>query len=85
MSVTADAPVRKNGCMANKKKPTGGKHATPRTNIGVPDDWHHVLRRIAAKRQQTLVYALIALLRQEAERLDVLDLPPAPWEIDEDE
>lgn len=68
--------------MAKQKKPTGGKHKTTRINVGVPEDWHAVMRKIAAKRQQPLVYALIAVVKQEAERLEIEGLPPPPWEED---
>jgi len=70
--------------MAKSKKPTGGKHKTHRINVGVPFDWHAVLRKIAAKRQQPVVYAIISLAVAEAERLQITDLPPTPWESDED-
>jgi hypothetical protein len=65
--------------MAKPKKPTGGKHKTHRINVGIPEDWHAVLRRIAAKRQQPVVYAIIALAQLEAERLEI-DTPQTPWE-----
>lgn len=65
-----------------KKKPSGGKNTTPRVNVGVPEPWHAVLRRIAAKRQQPILFSLIALLIQEAERLDIPEVPAPPWEED---
>jgi hypothetical protein len=52
--------------------------------VGIPEDWHAVLRRIAAKRQQPVVYAIISLAAAEAERLEIPDPPPTPWESDND-
>ncbi len=63
-----------------KKKPTGGKHTTQRINVGVPEPWHSVLRKLAAKRQQPVLYTLIALLKAEAEEQGIDELPPAPWD-----
>lgn len=63
-----------------KPRRTGGKNKTPRVNVGIPENWHAVARKVAAKRQQPVVYAIIALLQQEAERLQIEALPPTPWE-----
>jgi hypothetical protein len=68
-----------------KKKSSSGKHTTPRVNVGVPEDWHAVLRRIAAKHRQPLIYTLISLAKAEAESLGFTDLPPTPWDESEDE
>lgn len=62
-----------------KQQPKGGRHKTPRVNVGVPEVWHAVLRRIAAKRQQPVLYAIISLVQQEAERLGLGGIPPPPW------
>lgn len=63
-----------------KKKP---KHKTPRVNIGMPAEWHAVIRRLAAKRQQPLLYRLIALIEQEAEKEGLTGLPTTPWDEEE--
>lgn len=78
-SAVADPPVKKRG-MA-KKKPTGGKHSTLRVNVGVPEPWHSLLRRIAAANRQPVLYAIITLAKAEAERLGLTDIPTAPWEV----
>ncbi|MDB5313481.1 MAG: hypothetical protein JWO38_7683 [Gemmataceae bacterium] len=70
------------GFMA-KKSNSGGKNKTPRVNVGVPEAWHAVIRRVAAKRQQPILFTLISLVIQEAERLELTDLPPAPWDEEE--
>ena len=67
-----------------KSKPTGGKHKKKRVNVGVPEDWHAVMRRLSAKRQQPVVYLLIALVAKEAEEAGLTGLPPAPSENDPD-
>ena len=67
-----------------KKKPTGGQHKTARVNVGVPEPWHAVARRLAAKRQQPVLYLLISLLQREATEQGIGDVPPPPWEdVDE--
>ena len=82
VAVVEDSPDILEG-MANPKKPTGGKHKTHRINVGVPEDWHAVLRKLAAKRQQPVVYLIISLAAAEASRLKLPDLPPTPWEADD--
>lgn len=66
-----------------KKKPTGGKHKTERISVGVPERWHAVARKLAAKRQQPVLYLLIALLKDEAEKQGIPDLPQPPWEAED--
>lgn len=66
--------------MAKNKKPTGGKHKTPRRNVGVPEDWHAILRRCSAARKSTVVFTLIDLIAKEAEAQSITQLPPFPWE-----
>lgn len=56
-----------------------------RRMVAVPLPWTSVLRKMAAKRMTTPLYFLIGAVKTEAERLGITDLPPAPWEIDEDE
>lgn len=63
-----------------KKRPTGETRKTHRVNVGVPEEWHAVMRRLAAKRQQPVLYLLIALAKAEAEKLGVKDVPAPPWE-----
>lgn len=66
-----------------KKKPTGGQHKTARVNVGVPEPWHAVARRLAAKRQQPVLYLLISLLQREAKEQGMGDVPLPPWEGNE--
>lgn len=63
-----------------KKKTTSGKHATKRINIGVPEQWHTVLRRIAAKNKRSVLFSLIAMVEREAAEAGITDLPPTPWD-----
>lgn len=63
-----------------KKKPSGGKHKTARVNVGVPEPWHALARRLAAKRQQPVIYLLISLLKSEAEEEGMSEIPVPPWE-----
>lgn len=62
------------------KKRSNDRHKTPRVNVGVPEPWHAVARKVAAKRQQPVLYMLIALLKAEAEKQEIGDLPAPPWD-----
>lgn len=62
-----------------KKKPTVGKNATKRINVGFPEKWHAVARRLAAKRQQPVLFMLIALMEREAKEQGLQDVPAPPW------
>ncbi len=59
-----------------KKKPNNRK---PRLNVSVPADWHAVMRRLAAKAKQPVLYLLIALVEAEATRQGLIGLPTPPW------
>jgi hypothetical protein len=83
VSAVSPAVVRTGGM--SKKKPTGGKHKTPRINVGVPEEWHAVLRKLAAKRQQPVLYTLISLVEQEATKVGIEDVPSPPWDEESDE
>lgn len=61
------------------KKPTGGKHTTPRQNIGVPGEWHAVMRQLAAKQKMLVLWYMLDLVAQKADELGV-DRPALPWE-----
>lgn len=83
MRSTATIATATNEVMAkNTKKPAGGDRPTPRVNVGVPEPWHAVLRRLAAKNRQPVIYTIIALAKAEAERQGITDLPLAPWDED---
>jgi hypothetical protein len=92
---TPGSPYTVDGCVTLCKSCHGPQPRRPRgqrfkdepglpRNVGIPEDWHAVLRRIAAKRQQPVVYAIISLAAAEAERLEIPDPPPTPWESDND-
>lgn len=83
MAAVIAVPVARIPDMA-KKKPTGGKHKTHRVNVGVPEEWHAVMRRLAAKRQQPVTYLLIALVKQEAEAQGITDVPVPPWDAEDE-
>lgn len=61
------------------KRPTGGKHKTPRTPLQMPKDWVVIARKIAAIKKQPTTWALIAIIEQEARALGIEDLPSLPW------
>ncbi len=72
--------VKTDGMAKSPKKPVGGKHVTPRVNMGIPEPWHAIMRRIAAKKRQPAIYVLIEMLAAEAPKHGITDLPSAPWE-----
>ena len=67
-----------------KKKPTGGKHKTPRVNVGVPGEWHAVMRKLAAAGKQPVLWFLIDLTAKAAAEAG-MEHPPFPWEDPEGE
>ncbi len=79
MTTTAE-PTRHIIPNMGKKKPVGGKHVTKRVNVGMPEKWHAIARRLSAKKQQPVTYLLIALLQAEAAKQGLNDLPSPPWE-----
>lgn len=68
-----------------KKKPAGSDRKTHRVNVGVPEEWHAVMRKLAAKQKQPVLYMLIALVEQEASKQGLADLPVPPWDSTSDE
>ncbi len=64
------------GRMGKEKPDRGRRH---RVNVGVPEPWHAVLRKLAAKARQPVLYLLIALVEAEATRQGLIGLPKPPW------
>lgn len=69
--------------MAKDNKKPSGAHKTKRINVAIPEEWHALLRKIAAHNRQPLLYALVATLAAEAERLGLKEIPAFPWEENE--
>ncbi len=63
-----------------KKKPTGGKHTTPRRPIQMPADWHAIVKKIAVQQRRPAMWVLIEMVKAKAEEMGIPDLPPGPWE-----
>jgi len=61
------------------KKPKGGQHKTQRQPVQIPVEWISVARKAALKKQQPLMWYLVSLLGDAAEK-EGLDLPRFPWE-----
>lgn len=68
-----------------KKKPSGGKHSTPRTPIQLPAAWVRVARKYAREVPQPTVWFLVSLIKSHAEArgAQAAELPPAPWDEEE--
>ncbi len=62
-----------------KKTPDGGGGRKPRVSVAVPEPWHAVMRKLAAKAKQPVLYLLIALVEAEATRQGLIGLPRPPW------
>lgn len=77
MSVVAAVKLDR---MANKKKPTGGEHKTPRQNVQFPIQWFKLARQLASGRAQPTLWFLLRILAEEAQRQGV-EHPPLPWEV----
>jgi hypothetical protein len=67
-----------------KKKASGDRHKVPRVNVSMPEPWHAVARKLAAKRQQPVTFLFIAMLREWAEQQGLTDLPSPPWDEPEE-
>jgi hypothetical protein len=65
----------------DKKKPASGKHTTKRQNIGVSDDWHAVIRALAAKQKMVVSWYVLDLVAAKADEVG-LDRPQLPWEAE---
>lgn len=71
---------RKSDTPADKKS---GEHKKPRQMVGIPKDWYKVAQSIARKRPTPTLWWIIALIKSEAEKEGISDLPPTPWETEQ--
>lgn len=72
--------------LMSKKKPrsTGGKHSTPRKPVQFPEEWLAVAKKVAAKQKMPVVWLMIELLKERAEKLAIEgEMPPVPWDSTE--
>jgi hypothetical protein len=60
-----------------------GKHVTKRVAVAIPEAWHSVMRQLAAKKRQPVVWHIIELAMAEANKLGI-PCPPPPWEAEGD-
>jgi hypothetical protein len=81
MHSTAIPHAARIGGMA-KRKSDSGRHVKKRVNIGVPAEWHAVIRRLAADRQQPVLYWLISVVAEQAKQQGMTDVPVPPWEAE---
>ncbi len=51
----------------------------PRTLMNVPKPWADLARKLSATRQQPMLWMILALIADEAERQE-MEHPPLPWE-----
>lgn len=67
--------------MAEKKpkKPTGGKHKTPRKPMFLPEEWDVVARDLAGEDEMPKLWYVIKLLKSAAEAKGRTNLPRPPW------
>lgn len=78
MATTATVDDRNISDMGKKR--SADRHKTARVNVGFPEPWHAVARKLAAKTKQPVLFLLIALLEKEAKEQGVDDLPTTPWD-----
>ena len=55
-------------------------NAAKRINVGFPEEWHAVARKLAASHKQPVLYFFISLLEKAAEENGLKELPKRPWE-----
>lgn len=73
-------PPKKTGKLGGEKAPkVSGKHTTKRIGVNFTAEWHAVLRKLAGKKKQPVVWYLMDLAREDAKRNGV-ETPPLPWE-----
>ncbi len=64
-----------------KSKKTDRK--TPRVNVAMPEPWHAVARKLAARAKQPVLFLIISLLEKAATEAEIEDVPSTPWEDDD--
>lgn len=64
-------------------KSSSGKHTTKRAMVGISADWYAVMKQIAAKKRQPVLWHLIELAMNEADKLGIPH-PRPPWEAGEE-
>ena len=73
-------PPKKGQQKAGDKSPKqSGKHAKKRLAVNFTEDWHAVLRKLAARKKQPVLWYLLDLAREDAKSVGV-ETPPLPWE-----
>lgn len=80
---TGRMPKKKLDAEPKKPDTSEERRITQRVNVGIPEPWHAVARKLAAKRKQPVLYLLIGLLEEEAKKEGITEIPPAPWKEDE--
>lgn len=65
--------------MAEKKKPSSGRHTTPRNNIGMAGDWYELARELASEGKQPVLWYLMSCLAEKADAKGK-KRPTLPWE-----
>lgn len=66
--------------MANKKKPSSGRHKKPRRPVQFPMDWYAIAQQLAKKRPMPTVWYLVELVKKDAEQNGIEVLPTPPWD-----
>ena len=65
------------------KSSDGGKHKTRRVAVNFPEDWHAVLRQLAARGKQPVLWYLIDLAKRDADAAGI-PTPLLPWDEESD-
>lgn len=70
--------------MPQKKSDKGAGDNKPKKRIGVniPEDWHAVMRKLAAKKKMPVLWYLLDLTMKDAAEQGI-DTPAPPWEEEE--
>lgn len=57
-------------------------HKVPRIAVQIPKPWHDFARKMASKRKQPMLWYILAVLAEDADK-EGEDHPALPWEEDE--
>lgn len=80
MTTILDMGKKRTGKATASEPAPNDKAPKKRLGVNFTQEWHAVLRKLAGKRKMPVLWYLIELAREDAEKQGVGDLPPLPWE-----
>lgn len=77
--VAAARPPGTLGGMSKSKKSNSGKHQKKRIGVNFTEDWHAILRQLAAAEKQPVLWWIIDQAKTAADKAGI-ETPPVPWD-----